>query len=845
MERIEKHLQKAEKYLSRNKIEAAIDEYKAAHELQPQDLDLLSTLADLLVRANRKEESQQYYGKLFDKYAEKGDATRAVSIYRRSLQDTPQPAGRQFQVARLLERADKKDDAVKVYRTATDQFAREKKNKAVLDCLGRIAALKPDDADVQMELGKQATRLGHAEVAAQAFLRAGQLRLPEDLRKGLELLERAYQLSPADRTVALFLGQALVSDGNHKRAVELLLPLYTEKTADPAVLQTLAGALLAAQSLTEAEEVLEAYYRAQPDSYEKLFELADLYCKAGQPEKSIGVLKRLRKHFSSAQRETEFLERVATLYDLNEAVVPLAEFIAGLFDEANLESRYAQVLGKLFGVYLAAGDAASAGAVLERLIDIDPYDFENQKRLEQLKGKLDDTRFRAVASRITSTATVTGQATVFSQTEEQMAEAADDPQKKEAVLEDLIVQVEIFLQYSLKTKAIEKLGKLHELFPGEEARNARLYKLYEEAQFFPPGFAGPPSRGGAPAPAAPAAATPAAAPSADAVSHLAKISEITHTLFRQRGPKEILQAAVAELGKYLRASRCLGVLGRPGKLPSVTVEFCAPGVPQSPRAAVVGLLTLLAKANLDPESGATLDVQLSPELKQVNAKSVLAMPLIEKEKQEPVGLLVLSQADSLRQWNPHEVYLLKAVADQVETAVSHTKLRSLMKTMTVADDGTGLLRRSSYLDTLVAEVGRHKTQGTSLVVVLLELDRGASLLHRVGEATMEKFMREVSTIILGQTRQNDLAFWYSATALALVLGDTTAKQCQPMVEKLRQALLEVKLPGVKDSPSFSSAISEAAIRPDYDEPDIVTDVINRAEFTLEEARKKGNAVAVW
>ena len=86
--------------------------------------------------------------------------------------------------------------------------------------------------------------------------------------------------------------------------------------------------------------------------------------------------------------------------------------------------------------------------------------------------------------------------------------AADDPQKKEAVLEDLIVQVEIFLQYSLKTKAIEKLGKLHELFPGEEARNARLYKLYEEAQFFPPGFAESPPRGGAPTPAAPAASAP-------------------------------------------------------------------------------------------------------------------------------------------------------------------------------------------------------------------------------------------------------------------------------------------------------------------------------------------------
>jgi hypothetical protein len=39
-------------------------------------------------------------------------------------------------------------------------------------------------------------------------------------------------------------------------------------------------------------------------------------------------------------------------------------------------------------------------------------------------------------------------------------------------------------------------------------------------------------------------------------------------------------------------------------------------------------------------------------------------------------------------------------------------------------------------------------------------------------------------------------------------------------------------------------VVEAVSRPDYDSEDIVTDLINRAEFGLETARKKGGDVVV-
>jgi GGDEF domain-containing protein len=255
------------------------------------------------------------------------------------------------------------------------------------------------------------------------------------------------------------------------------------------------------------------------------------------------------------------------------------------------------------------------------------------------------------------------------------------------------------------------------------------------------------------------------------------------------------------------------------------------------------LLGILHEANLDPDNGAVLTTQLSPELTQVGAQSVLAMPLIDKEKQEQLGLIVVSQAEQSRTWKANEVYLVRAVATQVESAVTHIQLRSLMKKYAVGDEG-GMLGRGSYLDTLVSEAKRSRTVGTPMVLVLFELDRGSQLARQVGEAGMRQLMERAGEIVLGAVRQSDIAFRYTTTSLAVLLGDTTAQKAQPVVEKLRRQLAALSLPGGKDLLSFSSGMSEAAVRPDYDPLDIVTDVINRAEFSLEAAREKGNTVVV-
>jgi hypothetical protein len=43
---------------------------------------------------------------------------------------------------------------------------------------------------------------------------------------------------------------------------------------------------------------------------------------------------------------------------------------------------------------------------------------------------------------------------------------------------------------------------------------------------------------------------------------------------------------------------------------------------------------------------------------------------------------------------------------------------------------------------------------------------------------------------------------------------------------------------------LSAGIVEATAKPEYDSEDIVTDLINRAEFSVEEARKRGGATVI-
>ena len=208
-------------------------------------------------------------------------------------------------------------------------------------------------------------------------------------------------------------------------------------------------------------------------------------------------------------------------------------------------------------------------------------------------GRVDDGFLKRIEARLAKSGTVgapnVAQPRQSSSESGSASQAVSEEGRKMQALEDLIVQTEIFLQYSLQAKALERLQKIAAMFPGEEERHPRLRNLYQLANWWPQGA--PKAKARNPRQQSRHQRPPAPLPepatsnighetgvyTAETLRDLSKISEINQKIFRQQTPRAMLNTAVNEVGGYLRASRALAVVGAPGRPPEIAAEYCAQG----------------------------------------------------------------------------------------------------------------------------------------------------------------------------------------------------------------------------------------------------------------------------
>ena len=614
---VSKHLDRAKRFLEKNRVEDAIEAYLAVLDEAPAHQEATQALGDLYTRLDQPDRAAVYYGLFFDLLVEPKDETKALAIYNRFLRNSPvqQPPERIARYAFLQQRQNRADEAIEQYTRAGDLFTSANREEDALFCWERIAQLDPENLARQLKLAEAAEKIGKQALAARTFLRGGQLAAAAgSSERALELLGRAHHLAPQERSVALLYAQAKLSAGQAKDAAALLDPFAASENDAP-FLDTYSEALIQSGQLDRAREVLERLLREKNAGLARLFELADHYAAAGQEAKTVEVLQTLKKRMYADKRQSEFAAQLDGVASKHTQSQVLLEFWASTYNELNRESQYFEILIKLFDAYLKANQTRKAAEALERLVDIDAYDHRNQERLEMLRGRVDDGFLSRIGGRVSKTGTVKPSAAPRPAGQEaasaEAAPAGSEEGKQPQALEDLIVHTENFLQYSLQSKALERLQKIAATFPGEEERNARLRNLYETANWWPPGA----KRGKAeskPAADLPEVAATPSGPksgvySAETLRDLSKISEINQKIFRQQTPRAMLNTAVNEVGGYLRSTRALALVGAPGRPPELAAEYCAAGVRPAPGAQVVFLQAQVEKAEPDELGGLVVD----------------------------------------------------------------------------------------------------------------------------------------------------------------------------------------------------------------------------------------------
>ncbi len=828
---IARRVERAEKLLQKGKTGEALDEYLQVLAEDPQNDNVRQMAADICLSLQRTAEAVKLLGELFERQIAAGENTRASLTYKKLARYTVPTSIQRVQFGQILETSNRKL-ALETYESALEDLSKNGRQQDCLMVLRRLVALEPAERNF-LRLGELCSQTGDKAGAAAAFLKLAEMTEASGANAA-QWFERAYTEDSTDPKIALGYGKSLIAQGQVGAAIFVLEPLAKVKDASLETRETYVKALLSANRLSDAEPLVWELFKANPSRQQDVADLIGLLVDAQQDAEAVALARKLEQFQHNRGDRRAFVAMMQDVVAKHRGSPDLLEFMSELFNSSNREGDYCQTLLKLFDLHCGMGNYAKAAECLDRAADVDAYEPGHQKRLELLRGKIDEGRYKVIASRFTS-----------------MAKTASEPAKTEgptlgaAALQDLMLQAEILVQYGMRTKAIERLQRIQELFPREEERNQDLQQLYLAAGMTP-------HRADS-APLPPAGKSKLRGQGAAGASENAGPGGIRRRQQLHQSGRHYPQTLPPDQCGYCHVHR--GGRNR-SAMEAQPVHRGHPqaghgaqrdqGVPQRKlKAGELKALSKLVTAVQDIAiSKGTLtitDAPAAPELEEIREvlvelgiTSLLALPL--SDGQDQMGVLLLAQ-NTARGWHSADVVVLKTISEQIVIALTNAGLRRLVKSLSVTDEQSGLLKRASYIDLLMAETRRAVQQSTPVTVTLMQFGKSAAMLKEHGEKAVEAAMQQIGQLFAANIRQNDLAFRYGKTTIALVLGETGEKEAVMAIEKLRKLLAEVKLSD--EIIPFSAGLAEAVVRQQFDPVDIVTEVINRADKALDTAVAQG------
>jgi tetratricopeptide (TPR) repeat protein len=787
-----KLIDRAERLLEKGKPELALADYRAALELQPDNEPLLQKAADLALSIGQLRLASDMLRRLFAMAVDSKLLGNSAVVFRKlqRLKALDPEIVRRY--AGLCESTSRKD-AAEAYRIAFQEFQRLADPPRALDCISQALRIDPRLEDYR-EQARIAEALHERALAAAALVHMGVM-LERMAQDASEAYARAYANDPSNLAARLGHGRALIAHNHPADAIELLKPLATYPSSPEEAREPYALALLAVGRVEEAEPFIWGIFERNSSANLTVIHsvIAGLLDR-DRVDRALALARRLEEFFRKAGRRSEFMNDMAQLAAKSKPSIAFVEYLAELYNSANREMEYSQILARLFDLYFEAGNYAKALDALDRAVDIDPYEAEHNLRMQKLAGQVPEERLQIVAKRlgIDPPETIT------------VAVEEDSSSEAPRVMEDLVLQAEIFLQYGMRDKALQKIEQLKQSFPDDVHSDPRVRRLFGNA--------------GLPVPAQ------REAPDDDnrAADTMARAAEVSRLIARQSSPRQVMVTAVNQIGSRWQYSRCLAALATPGKPPSLVVEYCSPEVPKSELSAVVRLLALSQRLTTYEPVFRAADVQLSeplstirPELARLNINSLAVLALLDVDK--PIGLLIVQQCGGRRRWSADDIALLRSLADQIALAIHGARLRSLVTTLGVAEKETGLLKRSSYLDAVVGELG-HRGNCSSTLALL-------QVTSLTTEAQAEGALAELVRALRSIAQDQAMPFRYDRDTVALLLPNMQVADTLALVRQLREVLEPIDI-------SLTAGIAQVGPSNGIDPEDAATEWINRVARAL-------------
>lgn len=212
-------------------------------------------------------------------------------------------------------------------------------------------------------------------------------------------------------------------------------------------------------------------------------------------------------------------------------------------------------------------------------------------------------------------------------------------------------------------------------------------------------------------------------------------------------------------------------------------------------------------------------------------KSFIAAPLLDNDRL--LGILLVHQCFSRREWTQEEVSLVSSVADQLAVAISHARLFAQVKHQAVTDGLTELYNHVYLKRRLIEELRRAQRRQTPCALLMIDLDKLKDINDSFGHPAGDAAIRQVGWALRNTLRSGDTAARYGGEEFAVILPDTSLGDAAIIAERLCRQVNGTPVPGLGQ---ISVSIGAAAYPDHAMSPE---ELVERADKALYVAKKCG------
>jgi diguanylate cyclase (GGDEF)-like protein/PAS domain S-box-containing protein len=135
--------------------------------------------------------------------------------------------------------------------------------------------------------------------------------------------------------------------------------------------------------------------------------------------------------------------------------------------------------------------------------------------------------------------------------------------------------------------------------------------------------------------------------------------------------------------------------------------------------------------------------------------------------------------------------LALTLAEDMAMALANLRLRETLRSQAIRDPLTGLFNRRYLEETMERELNRVKRQGTSLGVIMMDLDHFKQYNDTFGHSAGDELLNALGTILKGHIRGEDIACRYGGEEFLLIMPGISLEVALARAENLRQAVKEM------------------------------------------------------